>query len=281
MSPRTLALVALTLVAFASNSLLCRLALRDGAIDWASFTSIRLASGAVALWILVAVPRRRSPLAEGSARMAGALVLYAVAFSFAYLELNAGTGALVLFGAVQATMIAAGIVGGERPTAWEWLGLAGAVGGLVYLVSPGLEAPDPLGAASMAMAGVAWGFYSLWGRGVPQPGAATAGNFVRAAPFGLIPLALLARQLHVTSEGVLLAAVSGAFTSGVGYVIWYQALRGLTATRAAVVQLAVPIVAAFGGVLLLGESLTWRLGLASVVTLGGVGIAVFGRSRRR
>lgn len=277
MTPRTLALVALTLVAFASNSLLCRLALRDGAIDWASFTAIRLAAGAVALWVIVVLPRRAGVLGGGNKRMAGALLVYAIAFSYAYLELNAGTGALVLFGAVQATMIAAGMIAGERPTPWEWVGLAGAVGGLVYLVSPGLEAPSPIGAASMAIAGVAWGFYSLWGRGVADPATATAGNFVRAAPFALLPLAAV--PLHASAPGIWLAVVSGALTSGIGYVIWYHALRNLTATRAAVVQLAVPIVAAFGGVVLLSEVVTLRLVLASVVTLGGVALAIFGKTR--
>lgn len=277
MTPRTLLLTAATLVAFASNSLLCRLALRDGAIDWAGFTAIRLVSGAIALWLIVALPKRVSPLAGGSVRMAAALLVYAVAFSYAYLALSAGTGALVLFGAVQATMIVAGIVGGERPGGREWLGLAAAVGGLVYLVSPGLEAPSPVGAASMALAGVAWGFYSLWGRGVPDPAAATAGNFVRAAPFALLPLLVLWGQAHVSPGGVGLAVVSGALTSGLGYVIWYHALRGLTATRAAVVQLAVPVVAGLGGVLLLGEVATPRLVVASMVTLGGIALAVLGR----
>lgn len=213
--------------------------------------------------------------------MAAALLVYAVAFSFAYLELSAGTGALVLFGAVQATMIAAGYLAGERPTVWEGIGLAGALGGLVYLVLPGLEAPNPIGAGSMALAGLAWGLYSLWGRGVSSPSAATAGNFARAAPFGLLPLAVAAGHLRATPPGIALAVVSGGLTSGVGYVVWYKALRGLTATRAAVVQLAVPIVAACGGVLFLAEEPTLRLAIASFVTLGGVGLAVFGKTMRR
>ncbi|MEZ5980566.1 MAG: DMT family transporter [Planctomycetota bacterium] len=274
---RTALSTVLALLAFAGNSLLCREALRSGSIDAASFTAIRIASGAAALCLLAA---RRGPRRASSTTSALALVGYAVPFSFAYLRLSAGTGALILFAAVQAVMIGAGLARGERPSAVGWFGIALAFGGLVWLALPGATAPDPAGGALMAAAGAAWGVYSLRGRargpgtGV-DPLAATAGNFARAVPLvvAILCAAWLAGSVTVEPRGALLAATSGALTSGVGYAIWYAALRGLTATRAAVVQLLVPVIAALGGVALLGEAFSSRLAVAGVAILVGVLLA--------
>ena len=274
MNGGTAGFLSLALIAFAANSVLCRLALGPRTIDAASFTSIRLVSGAVTLMLILAARRKRM---AGSWRGAVMLLLYAVAFSFAYLSLSAGTGALVLFGAVQLTMILSGLRAGERPGAREWGGLFVAVAGVVYLVLPGLTAPSPLGSALMAGAGIAWGVYSLLGRGAKDPLAETAGNFVRAAPGALVVSAVAMGGFHVTWEGALLAVASGALASGIGYVLWYAALRGLTATRAATVQLSVPVIAAVGGVLFIGETITPRIVIASALILGGVGAAVTAR----
>lgn len=268
MQGRTAGFLSLALVAFAANSVLCRLALRPRAIDAASFTSLRLLSGAALLLVLA---RGR---ARGSWAGAAMLLVYAVAFSFAYLSLGAGTGALILFGAVQLTMIVSGLRSGERPGAREWGGLVVAVAGVVYLVFPGLTAPSPVGSVLMAAAGIAWGVYSLIGRGAKDALADTTGNFVRAAPFALAVSAVAVGRFHLSWEGALLAVASGALASGVGYVLWYAALKGLTATRAATVQLSVPVIAAIGGVLLIGETITLRLVVASVLILGGVAAAV-------
>jgi drug/metabolite transporter (DMT)-like permease len=274
---RIAALTLTALVAFAANSLLCRLALGSAAIDPSSFTAIRLASGAVALAIIAAL--RREGFA-GSWPSALALFLYAAPFSFAYIFLGAGAGALILFGSVQATMIAAGLRGGERPHRLEWLGLAGALTGLAYLAAPGLSAPPPAGSALMAVAGIAWGAYSLRGRApsaAASPTATTAGNFLRSVPFAIALSLVLLRDAHVSPRGALLALLSGAITSGVGYAVWYAALAGLSATRAATVQLAVPMLAAFGGIAFLGESMTTRIALAAALILGGVALAIRGR----
>ena len=288
LSARTLLLTLVTLVAFASNSILCRLALKDGAIDAASFTAFRIVSGAAFLWLVVVLPARiHSPLpfggeGFGSWPMALCLFAYAAAFSFAYLSLSAATGGLILFGCVQATMIVVGIVKGERPTLLEWGGLALALGGLVYLFLPKLEAPSLIGGSLMALAGVSWGFYSLLGRGVPDPSLATAGNFVRSVPLALL-IGLIGLigpiDAHANATGVLLAVVSGAITSGLGYVVWYHALRGLTSMRAAVVQLAVPVIVAIGGIAFIGEKTTMTLVVSGVLILGGIAIVVAGRSR--
>jgi drug/metabolite transporter (DMT)-like permease len=271
---RTTAATAFALVAFASNSVLCRLALGRAAIDAASFSTIRLASGAIMLVMIASVlgagGAARPP---GSWASASLLFLYSAAFSFAYLSLSAGTGALILFGAVQLTMILAAIRGGERPHLLEWGGWILALAGLVILVLPGIKAPSPAGSALMAAAGVSWGVYSLRGRGGGNPLADTTSNFLRAVPLALgVSLAALGR-FHVSREGVLLAAASGALASGVGYVVWYAALRGLTATRAATVQLSVPVLAAAGGLLFLSERLSVRLLVAAVMILGGIALA--------
>ncbi len=268
------------LVAFASNSILCRLALASSRIDPATFTTVRVASGAAMLALIASLRRARAPEDTRAGWVSAAfLFVYAIAFSFSYVSLSAGTGALILFGCVQTTMLGAALRAGERPRAIEWLGVATAIAGLVYLVLPGLAAPSPAGAALMAAAGVAWGLYSLRGRGSRDPLADTARNFLCAVPFTLaVSLAALSRA-HASRDGVLLAAASGAISSGIGYVIWYAALRGLSATRAATVQLSVPVIAALGGIAFLGEHLTTRLVVAATLILGGVGVTLAARRR--
>jgi len=277
-------LTALAMLAFAANSLLCRIALREGSIDPASFGAIRLAAGAAALLLVMRLqPRPESaPRAEkaGDWPAAAMLFLYVACFSFAYLRLAAGSGALILFGMVQLTMFAAGLAAGERFTALGWLGLALAAGGLVLLLLPGVAAPSPAGAALMAVAGVAWGVYSLRGRGVKDPLAATAGNFVRATPLGIALWLAWAPRGHANARGVALALASGAITSGLGYVVWYAALPRLKALQAASVQLSVPLIAALGGVLLLDEAFTMRLALAAAAILGGIALVLGARPRR-
>lgn len=336
---RTAALTAFTMVAFAANSLLCRMALGRELIDPLSFTTARVVSGAVVLVVLsrglglAAKDASDAPGArEGQQRREGqdgpeahegrkaqegqhgqdgrgargavkagagdagsrgaregwagswisalALFGYAAAFSLAYVSLEAGTGALILFGAVQATMIGAGIRSGERPHWAEWLGLILAVGGLVYLTAPGATAPDPIGALLMLVSGISWGVYSLLGKGVRAPIVSTTRSFVRAAPMAILGTIVGLSFLRIEAAGLLLAVVSGAVTSGLGYALWYRALRGLTRTRAAIVQLVVPVLAALGGVAFLAESITQRLVLASIGVLGGVTIAVVLPRRR-
>ncbi len=279
--PGTLAtalLTALALVAFAANSVICRTALGGRFIDAPAFGLIRLATGALTLLALQAGSRRPVRVAFGVVQPV-MLFLYVTGFSFAYLSLSAGTGALVLFGCVQSTMLLAALRSGERFHVLEIAGLLFALGGLGVLVAPGVTAPSPLGAALMAIAGVAWGVYSLKGRGSADALRDTARNFVLATPLALAVVAFTSRGLHVSPAGAALAATSGALTSGVGYVIWFAALRGLTAIRAAVVQLAVPALVAAAGVLFLDERLTPRLVVSGVLILGGVGLAV-GRHHR-
>jgi drug/metabolite transporter (DMT)-like permease len=258
---------------------LCRAALGEGVIDAAGFTAVRLAAGALLLaGVRSLVPAPARPGARGRGRWGAAamLFLYAVAFSFAYRSLTTGTGALILFGAVQATMILAALRARERLAALEASGLILAVGGLVYLVLPGLAAPSLAGSLLMAAAGIAWGIYSLRGRGSRDPLGDTAGNFARSVPMVTVVLLVTALHAHATLRGVALAAASGALASGLGYAVWYAALRGLTAIRAAVVQLSVPVLAAAGGIAFLGERVTLRLVLSAVLILGGVGLAVAG-----
>lgn len=270
---RVASLTLLSMLAFAGNSLLCRAALGSAAIDAASFTTLRLASGALVLWLLVRV-RGRRVRGGGSWASAMALFAYAAAFSFAYVSLPAATGALLLFGAVQATMIGRGLWQGERFSRRQLTGFAAALAGLVGLLLPGLAAPPPVGALLMIGAGIAWGIYSLRGRGAGDATAVTAGNFIRAIPFALVLSALMMPLLSIDAAGVAYAIASGALASGVGYAIWYTALPMLRATQAATVQLSVPVIAAVGGVLLLGEALTLRLVLASVAILGGIALVV-------
>ena len=288
------------MIAFASNSLLCRLALKHTTIDAATFTFIRILSGAVALWLILEIrtrlrtertaslffegssgsPRvaRHSSLKAGNWPSALALFVYAAAFSFSYVDLSVGTGALLLFGAVQATMILWGFRKGERLDAIQVVGFVAAVIGLLVLVFPGLSAPPLIGSILMLGAGVAWGVYSVRGKGVQNPASVTAGNFVRAVPFSAVVWIIFLPWTHVDSAGVSYAVISGAITSGLGYVIWYSALPGLRATSAATVQLSVPVLAAAGGILLLGEPITLRYVFASVAVLGGIALVIWERT---
>ena len=271
---RLFILTILAMVAFASNSLLCRLALKHTSIDAASFTFIRIFSGAVVLVLVVRMRSDARKALQGNWPSALALFTYAAAFSFAYINLSATTGALLLFGAVQATMILWGLRKGEPLRMRQLFGLLLALAGLIALLLPGLSAPPPGSAILMLAAGVAWGIYSLRGRGTSDAINATAGNFLRAVPLAaILALALLAR-IHFDRAGLVYAVLSGAVASGVGYVIWYTALPGLKAANAATVQLSVPVLAAAGGILLLGEPLTLRFLLASVAVLGGIALVV-------
>jgi drug/metabolite transporter (DMT)-like permease len=270
-------LVAAAMLAFAGNSVLCRLALRDGGIDAASFTTLRLVSGAVVLWLIVRL--RDGARAGGDMWSAFALFAYAAGFSFAYVTLPTGTGALLLFGAVQATMIGRGLLAGERLSPLQWCGLALALGGLAGLLLPGVSAPPVSGALLMVVAGIAWGAYSLRGRGAGDAIAKTAGNFLRAVPFALVLSAVMLRDARVDAAGIACAVASGALTSGIGYAIWYTALPHLRAASAATVQLSVPALAAITGIVLLGEPPTWRLLFATLAILGGIALVVRARPR--
>jgi drug/metabolite transporter (DMT)-like permease len=282
----TTALTATALVAFAANSVLCRLALGARRIDPSTFTTLRLLAGAVVLGGIVALGRyagaNPAARAHGWRRIAPALMLfvYALGFSLAYVRLSVGTGALLLFGTVQLTMIASALWRGDRPGALEWAGLALALAGLVALVLPGLTAPPLHAAALMTVAGVGWGLYSLAGRGASDPLRSTASNFALALVPALAVNAIARGTVHVTPMGAVLAVTSGALASGLGYVAWYAALRGLSATRAAIVQLAVPVIAAAAGVLFMGEAVTVRLVLCAALILGGVGLASVTRRER-
>lgn len=276
---RILMLTSLAMLAFAANSLLCRLALGQKLIDAASFTTVRVISGALMLGVISWRRLRIRGRSGASLWSACALFAYMISFSFAYLSLGAGTGALILFAAVQLTMFARALKDGEHFPWLSWLGLLMAVCGLVYLVSPGLTAPEPLGALSMALAGVAWGVYSLQGKQASDPLAATASNFLYCVPMSICVSLVFAGRIDATVSGILLAAASGALASGLGYAIWYAALEGLSAGRAATVQLSVPVIAGIGAVLLLAEPLTMRLVLASIATLGGVSLVLGQRAK--
>jgi drug/metabolite transporter (DMT)-like permease len=273
---RLFILVVLAMVAFAANSLLCRLALRGGAIDAASFTTIRIVSGALVLWVIARM-RDGTMTSAGSWSSAAALFGYAAAFSFAYIELSAAVGALILFCSVQVTMIGWGLWRGERIAARQAAGLSLAIAGLVGLLWPGLSAPPPGSAALMLAAGIAWGIYSLRGRRSGDPTIATAGNFVRAAAFAVVLSLVTLGGASVDAAGVLYAIASGALASGLGYAIWYTALPGLTATKAATVQLSVPVIAAAAAVVLLDEAITLRLVLGSAAILGGIALVVIAK----
>jgi drug/metabolite transporter (DMT)-like permease len=276
---RTISFTAFALVAFAANSVLCRIALRHATIDAATFSTIRLTAGAATLLLISTRTRRGAAPGKSSWISAGMLFLYAVPFSFAYTRLSTGTGALILFGCVQMTMMIAALLSGERPHPLQWFGLTLAPTGLVYLVLPGLEAPSFAAATLMAIAGVSWGVYSLRGRSAVNPLEQTTNNFVRTVPL-VLAVSLLARsQFHVERQGILLAIASGALASALGYVVWYEALRGLTSTRAAAVQLLVPILAALGGVIFLAETISARLVLSAVMVLGGIALTLIGRER--
>ncbi|MDP1532267.1 MAG: DMT family transporter [Rubrivivax sp.] len=270
---RVLLLTALALLAFAANSLFCRAALRDTAIDAATFTTVRLVSGALTLWLIVML-RRGGPVLAGDWRSAAALFVYAIAFSLAYRSLTAAAGALLLFGAVQMTMTAYGLWRGERMRRLQWLGLAVALSGLAGLLLPGLSAPPLGGAVLMIAAGMAWGVYSLRGRGSGDPISATAGNFLRTVPLALACSLLLFDMARWDVTGAMLAVASGGLASGIGYAIWYAALPGLKASTAATLQLSVPVIATFGAIVFLDEQLTLRLVLAAVAVLGGIALVI-------
>lgn len=277
-SVRILLLTALAMLAFAGNSLLCRLALKHTSIDATSFTTLRLLSGALMLALLVR-GSGRPVAAGGNWRSALALFGYAAGFSLAYVSLSAATGALLLFGAVQATMIAYGLWQGERLRRLQWLGFVLALGGLVGLMLPGLAAP-PLGSALLMLgAGAAWGIYSLRGKGAGDPTQVTAGNFLRTVPMAAALSLLMWPQRVPDAAGAGYAVLSGALASGIGYALWYRVLPAMKATQAATVQLSVPVLAALGGLFFLGESLSWRMVLASIAILGGIALVILEKKR--
>ena len=273
-------LTVVAMIAFAANSLLCRVALRGAHIDAASFTLIRLASGALMLWLIVWL-RGGTVGQHGSWVSALALFSYAAGFSFAYLTLPASAGALLLFGAVQATMIGYGLWRGERLGIIQYLGLTLACAGLVGLLLPGLSAPPLDGAVLMIAAGIAWGVYSLRGRTSSDATASTAGNFIRTLPFVAVLGVMMLSRTSLDRFGLGYAVVSGAIASGLGYAVWYSALPGLRAANAATVQLSVPVIAALGAALFLDEAITLRLVLASVAVLGGITLVMNGRRRSK
>jgi len=268
-----------TMIAFAANSLLCRLALRGPHIDAASFTAIRLASGAIMLWLIAAF-RNRSIHQHGSWYSALALFLYASTFSYAYLSLPASTGALLLFGAVQATMISYGLRQGERLDRFQSVGLAVASAGLIGLMMPGLSAPSLHGAVLMLIAGVSWGVYSLRGRGGNHPTANTASNFIRTLPFSALLCVAMSSHAAFDIQGIGYAVASGTLASGLGYAIWYGVLPRLRATSAAIVQLSVPVIAALGGAIVLGEIITQQLVVSAIAILGGIALVITGGRQR-
>lgn len=266
-------LTTLTMLAFAANSILCRMALKQTDIDAASFTSVRLLAGATMLLLLMRL-QHKAPLRHGSWRSALCLFIYAAALSFAYRSINTGAGALMLFGAVQATMILAGYLAGERMNTAQTLGFAAALSGLVILVSPGVQAPSLLDSSIMLVSGIAWGMYSLQGRGRPDAAAATAGNFLRAVPLTLLMSLLASPWMKLDAQGVLYAVLSGALTSALGYVLWYKVLQQLRAMTASTIQLSAPLLAALGGIVLLGEVFTRDLLIAALLILGGIWLVV-------
>lgn len=276
---RTALLVMIAMTAFAANSLLCRIALRSTVIDAGSFTTIRIISGAVVLWLIVRARGGQAGLA-GSWVSALALFIYAAGFSFAYVKLPAAVGALILFGAVQATMIGYGLFSGERMRGIQVVGLLAAFAGLIALLLPGLSAPPLASSAMMLAAGIAWGIYSLRGKGSGNPLAATAGNFLRAVPFTALLYVTKVSDASLDAGGIWYAVFSGGLASGVGYAVWYAALPDLKATNAATIQLSVPVIAAVGGVVFLGETITLRLLLSSAGILGGIALVIMSRKRQ-
>ena len=275
-------LTAFALTAFAFNSILCRMALATREIDAASFTVIRLVSGAATLLaILLATGKTRSIRRSGNWTSAFFLLAYAIAFSFAYIGLTTGTGALILFGCVQLTMFGVSLYGGFRPSALEWVGLVVAFGGLIYLVLPGLAAPPLVSALLMATAGIAWGFYTLRGKGSEDPIAETAGNFIRSVPMVFSVGLLFISTYQLSVRGTILAVLSGAIASGIGYSVWYAALKYHTPTRAGILQLSVPVIAAVGGILLLAEAASIRLLIAGALVLGGIALTLVERDKSR
>ncbi|MDD9889655.1 MAG: DMT family transporter [Gammaproteobacteria bacterium] len=277
---KTIVQTVLALIAFAANSVLCRLALAAETIDALSFTAIRLLSGVLVLFAIIAVSSGVKPAkARGSWTAGIMLFLYAISFSLAYINLDTGTGALILFASVQLTIIMTTLFSGTRLKKGEWLGVLMAFTGFVFLILPGVGAPSPMGFLLMAIAGAAWGIYTLQGRGCADPLSDTAYNFIRTLPFVLILIVIAVADANLSVTGIILAMLSGGIASGVGYSIWYAALKNLSATQAAVVQLSVPVIAAMGGVLFVGEPLTLRLVLATAIILSGIAIVIWSRYR--
>ena len=279
---KTLLFTCFALIAFAGNSILCRYALKGDEIDATSFTVLRLLSGAVLLITLVAFKsKQRINWTGGSWLTSFALFLYAITFSYAYISLNTGVGALILFGAVQVTMVLMSLIKGKMLTISEWFGLIIAFSGLAYLLLPSASAPSLHGFLLMLISGVAWGFYTLAGKGAGNPLLQTANNFLRTIPFIFILAILFAvfksDNLIITVNGTLLAITSGAVTSGLGYALWYQALNGLSITQAAILQLTVPIIAAFGGILFLAEEITMQLIISALLVLGGIFVSLISK----
>lgn len=271
-------LTTLALIAFAANSVLCRLALGDQTIDASYFTIIRLLSGVIVLFAILKSGRTgKAAFSKGSWAAGLMLFVYAITFSYAYISLDTGTGALILFGSVQITIILLSIISGNRLHYSEWAGILIAFAGFIYLVLPGVTAPSFSGFILMTVAGIAWGIYTLKGRGSVNPLMDTAYNFLRTVPLVIVLVIFSVNSVHYSAEGVILAALSGGIASGVGYTIWYMALRGLSATQAAVVQLSVPVIAAFGGVLFVSEAITPRLTVSALMILGGILLVVLGR----
>jgi len=277
---RIIALTVIAMIAFAANSVLARLAFATAGAEPLSYTGIRLAAGAATLAVLLAL-RRRNVRLGGSWSGVAALFGYAILFSIAYILLGAGTGALILFASVQIGMLGWAVYRGDRPGLIEWLGFVVAFGGLVYLLSPGVVAPNPLGALLMLVAGLCWAAYTLIGRASTSPLDDTAGNFMRSSPLAVVMVVAGALTYGVSLAAVIYAIVSGALASGLGYAVWYTALPSLSRTRAAIVQLTVPAIAGAGGVLFIGEALSPRLVIATIAIIGGVALAVISSSRRR
>lgn len=274
----TVFLTGLALIAFAANSVLCRLALGNGTLDASSFTGIRLLSGAFTLFIIISLKGGSKEASSKGSWTAGlVLFLYAITFSYAYLSVDTGTGALILFGSVQITMIMLSLVSGTRLHLIEWSGVIIAFTGFIYLILPDITTPSVNGFILMTVSGISWGIYTLKGRSSKNPLMDTTYNFLRTIPFVALLAIFTMQNMNYSSEGIILALISGAITSGVGYTIWYIALGGLSSTQAAVLQLSVPVIAAIGGVLFVSEEITTRLIISAVIVLSGILMVVLGK----
>ncbi len=271
-------LTGLALIAFAANSVLCRLALGNEAIDASSFTVIRLLSGTIVLFLIISITGNTTgTFTKGSWTASFMLFLYAVTFSYAYISLDTGTGALILFGSVQITMILLSLISGTRLHITEWAGVVIAFIGFTYLILPGITTPSVIGFLLMTIAGIAWGIYTLKGRGSKSPLTDTAYNFLRTTPLVVLLAIYTINNINYSSEGIVLALLSGGVTSGIGYTIWYIALGGLSSTQAAVLQLSVPVIAALGGVIFVSEAITFRFIISAAMVLGGILMVVLGK----
>lgn len=274
----TVFLTGLALIAFAANSVLCRLALGNGTIDASSFTGIRLLSGAFTLFIIISLKGGSKEASSKGSWTAGlVLFLYAITFSYAYLSVDTGTGALILFGSVQITMIMLSLVSGTRLHLIEWSGVIIAFTGFIYLILPDITTPSVNGFILMTVSGISWGIYTLKGRSSKNPLMDTTYNFLRTIPFVALLAIFTMQNMNYSAEGIILALISGGITSGVGYTIWYIALGGLSSTQAAVLQLSVPVIAAIGGVLFVSEEVTTRLIISTVIVLSGILMVVLGK----